>query len=836
VFTGFATNGSTQLYVNHPTLGLDNWVYLAGGLSGGNISSPDFPQRPALDMSRVDFRFRPDTDQFELADGKSQFGMAFDDFGNRFICMNRVQAQHVVLPSRYLRRNPHLSFSSTVQNLPERVEPEPLKGHGAAARIFPISHNITTADSHAGTFTAACSVFVNRGTALPREFYGNVFSCDPAGNLVHRDLLAPKSATFIARRAREGIEPVASSDDWFRPVYLANGPDGALYICDMYRGTIEHPVYLPEEIRKRTSFEGGKDKGRIYRVTGANWKAKRRKINLDRASTKELCAELSNPDGWWRDTAQRLLIERHDRAAIPFLKSAMRNPKSKFPASRLHALHTLAGLDALDDETILRALVDPLPAVREHAIHFAEERLPTKPAWLEQLLPLADDPDPRVRFQCALTVGDLSDARIMPALAKIATRDAQDRWTRAAVLSSSGTHGEELLRSLLSNAANSSEGKLALLSELGRCLAAGEPKEKLLKLLGEMTEKRREEDFSSRLSALAGFAEGLRTRGLGGHERSPLMSLLTENSETSVDISDRVAAMTKRSVEIALDAQAPVQLRLNAVSLLGQADFSVAGGILQKLIDPIQPADLQNAAVRALGQMADPAIGPSLLRRGQWNVFSPPIREAVLQAILSQPRHLPGLLSAIERGEIPASGLDSARRNQLMKHRDESIRLRAEALFKNMEAGDRMKVYQDYKSVLALRANPANGRAVFKIHCASCHRLDREGVPIGPDLFGIRNQPKEAILLHVIVPEYEIAPNFTNYNLETKDGRTLSGLIGSETGASITLRRALGEEEIISRNNLESISASALSLMPQELEKNMSRQDLADLLAYLKGE
>src|SRR6185369_11688313 len=193
-------------------------------------------------------------------------------------------------------------------------------------------------------------------------------------------------------------------------------------------------------------------------------------------------------------------------------------------------------------------------------------------------------------------------------------------------------------------------------------------------------------------------------------------------------------------------------------------------------------------------------------------------------------------LSAIERGEIPASGLDSARRNQLMKHRDESIRLRAEALFKNMEAGDRMKVYQDYKSVLALRANPANGRAVFKTHCASCHRLDREGVPIGPDLFGIRNQPKEAILLHVIVPEYEIAPNFTNYNLETKDGRTLSGLIGSETGASITLRRALGEEEIISRNNLESISASALSLMPQELEKNMSRQDLADLIAYLKGE
>jgi len=295
--------------------------------------------------------------------------------------------------------------------------------------------------------------------------------------------------------------------------------------------------------------------------------------------------------------------------------------------------------------------------------------------------------------------------------------------------------------------------------------------------------------------------------------------LLAENPGPSVDISGRVNAMIKESEKIALDSQPPLQLRLAAVSLLGQADFAIAGGVLHKLIDPAQPADLQNAAVRALGQRAGPAIASSLLARERWNGFSPPIREAVLQTLLSQPRHLPALLSAIERGEIPTSTLDSARRNQLMKHRDETIRRRAEALFKNMEAGDRMKVYLDYKSVLALRANPSNGHAVFKTHCASCHRLDREGVPVGPDLFGIRNQPKEAILLHVIVPEYEIAPNFTNYNLETKDGRTLSGVIASETSASITLRRALGEEEIISRSNLESMSASALSLMPQELEK-----------------
>jgi len=136
-------------------------------------------------------------------------------------------------------------------------------------------------------------------------------------------------------------------------------------------------------------------------------------------------------------------------------------------------------------------------------------------------------------------------------------------------------------------------------------------------------------------------------------------------------------------------------------------------------------------------------------------------------------------------------------------------------------------------AVLALTPAPKNGRAVFRTHCASCHRLDREGVAVGPDLFGIRNQPKEVILLHIIIPEYEIMPGFVNYVLETRDGRTLSGIIGGETDSKVTLRRALGEEETVDRANILSLTSTGLSLMPQVLEKNMSRQDMADLIAFV---
>src|SRR5262249_39722692 len=206
-----------------------------------------------------------------------------------------------VISSKTLRRNPHLAFSDTVQNCPAELLPEPLKGHGAAARLYPISRNITTADSHAGTFTAACAGMVFRGTGLPQEYRRCVFSCDRRGTLVHLALRGPNGPTFPARRLREGGEFLASTDNWFRPVFLAHGPDGALYVCDMYRKTIEHPDYLPVEIRKHTDFDSGKTMGRIWRVVRDDLTAEAAGRRRRRGSAGEprggACHGLRRPDG-----------------------------------------------------------------------------------------------------------------------------------------------------------------------------------------------------------------------------------------------------------------------------------------------------------------------------------------------------------------------------------------------------------------------------------------------------------------------------------------------------------------------------------------------------------
>jgi len=220
----------------------------------------------------------------------------------------------------------------------------------------------------------------------------------------------------------------------------------------------------------------------------------------------------------------------------------------------------------------------------------------------------------------------------------------------------------------------------------------------------------------------------------------------------------------------------------------------------------------------------------------RWKGYTPALRGSVLGALAGRPEHHAALLDAIESGAVPAGALDSGRREQLKKSRNETIRRRAQPLFTGSGAGDRLQAFTASKGCLGLQPTPAHGREVFKKLCTSCHRLDREGIAVGPDLFDIRNQPKESILLHLIIPEQEIAPNFTSYWCETKDGRTLTGLIASETSGSVTLRQAQGLEETISRGNIAVLTASALSLMPQDLEKGLSLQDLADLLGYLKGE
>ncbi|MEW6306122.1 MAG: PVC-type heme-binding CxxCH protein [Verrucomicrobiota bacterium] len=833
VLTGYMTNSTTQLRVSHPTLGLDGWVYVTAGLTGGKVISPEHPYRTPVQFTKSDSRFNPDNLEIETVAGQGQFGLTFDDFGRKFVCMNRIHSQHIMLEPRYLKRNPHLAFSETVQDTPAD---NPTSGGGA--KLFPLSANVTTAISHAGRFTAACAVTIFRGSALSPEYYGRTYTCDPAGNLVHEDKLVPNGATFTATRTREGVEFLASPDNWFRPVYLANGPDGAFYVCDMYRKTIEHPQYLPEAVRGTVDFTSGKDKGRIWRIVGDKSRinpAQRARVKeLAAMKTKQLCAELAHPDAWWRDSARRLLIEQNDPAAVPILRGMVNSGKTE--QARVIALRLLDRFNALEDAQIKLGLADKSAGVRENAAQLAEPRLAKSPELFAGVLKLADDDAARVRFVAALALGEVNDARIIPALAKVGVRDAADRWARAAVLSSAGTRSDELMQATLTLSDKANDDLPLFMEQLGQVVGAGQSPDKLVGLLSRVTASSRSEDYGWQVAAVGGIADAARARGIRGKETSALMNLLAGDSIEAKQTRERIQDIFKQAVTIVGDRQQPANNRLAAIGLLAHADFGSAGKALLGLIGPVEPADLQTAAVRSLSQMNDAEVGKALLARERWRAYSPGLREAVVAAMLSHPRYITALLDAIESGTVQTWALTPQRRTALQKNRDKTIAARAEALFKNSGAGDRMKVYEEYKTVLQLKMNGKSGHAVFTRTCAQCHVYGAEGARVGPELTGARNQPVEALLLHIIVPDLEVVTGFTSYEIETKDGRTLTGLLASETPTSVTLRAAQGIEETILRGNIASMSSTSLSLMPQELEKTMTKQELADLLAFLKGE
>jgi putative heme-binding domain-containing protein len=283
------------------------------------------------------------------------------------------------------------------------------------------------------------------------------------------------------------------------------------------------------------------------------------------------------------------------------------------------------------------------------------------------------------------------------------------------------------------------------------------------------------------------------------------------------------------------DASQPVPVRTASMTLLLHEQGPAAAAALLKLFKTGERPEIEQAAARALTSIPGEGTVRELLAPERWREFSPNTRAAVLGSVLAQPRHIATLLDQLESGTVLPSAINRAQRDRLLKHRDEPVRVRAGKLFATV-GGDRMKIYEERKAALQLPARALSGREVFKTHCASCHRLEREGFAVGPDLFGIRNQAKESLLLHVVVPNYEINADFVGYEVQTRDERTLTGLVASETANSITVRQPNGIEETLRRTEIVALRASTVSLMPDELEQAMTQQDLADLLAFLKGE
>lgn len=825
VLTGFNTTRTAQIRVSHPTLGLDGKVYVTSGLNGGKVTSPEHPGRAPVSFTVADGRFDPETLEFETLGGRGQFGLSFDAYGRRFISSNRHPVMQVVLEPSWLRRNPHLAFAESVQNV-SKVEAE--------AVVWPVSRARVTADfipslmskPHTGTYTSASGVLIFGGSALGEGFDGNAFICESAQNLVQRQVMRSEGATFRAEPAVRGSEFLASTDSWFRPVSLANGPDGALYVVDMCRREIDHPAYVPEESRGKLDFASGGDLGRIYRVVAP---AARPSAPAE-LSTAGLVRALESPESWWRELARRLLIERSAVDAVEAIERVA--AESRRPEARVQALWALQGLGRLRPEVIEAASRDAFAGVREQAVVLAGRRLAAESRSGPLLVRAASDPDARVRFCAALELGSWSDGRAVAPLANIVLRDGADRWARAAVFSGVGGRVEDFRAAVASGRSVASAATVGpVMEELGRLVGASSPLPAAGAWLAEACAAARGEVW--RIPAVLGLAEGLRGRSefKGKAGAGPLAAAAEAGPGAAV-----LERFLGETAATAADAAAPVGLRSAAIGLLGHAPFERGLGAVGPLLDPRQAPELQLQVVRALERSGDARGAEMLADAGRWSSYTPQVREAAVGALVSKPAMAKVLFAAIERGTIRPADISSTRRSQLMKHANADVKAAATRLFQSLEGGDRMAVYRDHKALLTGDADPVRGAPVFARACSACHAFRGAGGKVGPDLTGMRNQPADALLLHILVPNYEVMPAYQAITVTTQDGRAISGCVTAETDSSLTLRTASGSEETILRGAVAATAAAGISLMPDGLEQTMTRQELADLIAHLKSE
>ncbi|HEX4132642.1 MAG TPA: PVC-type heme-binding CxxCH protein [Pirellulales bacterium] len=829
LFTGFGVH-NVQGLLNSFTWTLDNRIEAAGSSVGGDIFLLDEQGNVPKDARPVsvrgrDIAFNPRTLEFGVTSGGLQHGMSFDDWGRKFVSGNSNHIQQVMYEDRYLARAPYIIAP------PARIDIAEDGGQAEVFRISPVESwrivrtrlrvsgavkgVVEGGGRAAGYFTGATGVTIYRGTALGDDMYGMAVVGDVGSNLVHRKRLILEGVQFLARRVDMQSEFIASKDTWFRPAQFASGPDGALYIADVYREVIEHPASIPPEIKQHLDLTSGRDRGRVYRVVADEFQQPSLP-KLGEATTLELVALLEHPNAWHRSTASRLLFEQHDPAAIPLL--AKLAAEGANPVGRMHAMYALDGLGALDEAIILKGLNDQHPRVREHAIRLSE-RLGTWPEAIRaRLYALADDDDMPLRYQLAYTLGLVpTEPQREAALVKIARHDGADRWVRTAVLVSLSASGSDAaLNDLLADASfrRSEAGHDVI---VGLASAAGLRGQPLTKAINSLDQ----DDEALVIAVVRGYAEALSRSGRA-------RSVLDENGTKFSTILQKLLATARTT---AGDEKKSIKARVQAINALPLGSFAGARDLLVRLLDQRQPDKVQQAVLAALEKFRDPGVAPLLI--DAWPALGPRTRVAAAEALLARPERITALLDAIEQGRFSARDIELPRLQLLLNNKDDAIRRRAVAVLGTLQTGRRLDVVDGYRGALKLSGDAAHGKQIFQKICAACHKAEGVGHELGPNLATIKNRGPETILLNVLDPSREVNPQYVNYVLVTDDGRTITGMIANETATSVTLRRAESATDTVLRVNIEQLQSTGLSLMPEGLEKQIDPQGLADVIAYL---
>lgn len=658
------------------------------------------------------------------------------------------------------------------------------------------------------------------------------------------DKIKAKGASFEAVRQLEKRDFLASSDRAFRPVNMNVGPEGAMYLVDMYRKVIEHPEWIPDDIEKTLDLEAGKDQGRIYRISKGN----ARTFDVAQFKTETgLVQALAHSNQWVRKTAHRLLMEQKlGQTSLHGLKGLL---KDKNPLAKVHALHILAAQDELSAKELAATLADPEAPIRETALQLAEKNLGNDPTLLQVTILLLNDPDQRVRMQAALSLSTLDEtstayqqqhANILKGL-NAAAQKRMDTWNSCAItLAAQGSAGDLFATLLQSSPAGNSD----LLAALARSAAQSTPGlQSLLQHLAapevnKMTRQNILQELSQGLPKLSGTAA--LQPALKALEQSQDISIVSTTAalrqRLNLPPSSEFLSLSRSALQKVNDTSLPDSIRVQQLALLTLLPYAQKSKVLFACLPNSQPIQLQEEALRQLANYSEPEIGQRLVQI--WAELGPHIRKYAGDLLLDREIHHDALLTGLEKGQINIGEMnfDLERRRTLLWWTDnENTKRRAEKLFSDAAVVTRQAAIDKIKPALTLKGVAPKGAKVFETHCANCHRYGNKGKEVGPILTEIARKSKATLLHDILDPNAAADPKYISHRLETKDGLSHLGIVAAETDHSVTLLKMGGEKVTLAKKELKSFRSMGTSLMMEGFENAITVEEMGDLLAFLQG-
>lgn len=704
-------------------------------------------------------------------------------------------------------------------------------------RLAGISTGILEGQGRAsGYFTSATGVTIYDGDQWPASSEPLAFIADVGSNLVHRKRLIREGVVSKGERIDSKSEFLRSKDTWFRPVQFACGPDGCLYVVDMARETIEHPKSIPEPIKSQVDLTSGRDLGRLWRIKASGKPIRRETINLASLSTEQLCQTLGHPNGWHRETASQLLIERQDLNAIPICRQMIEsNPE---PLARLHGLSVLASLPkGLDRSTWKRSIRDSSADVRlwgwilaNRSDELTSESLKNDSGQLSEIMIQEQD----LEVQMVMAVRSswvLPDAQ--------ARTDVFARWVERQdpVLLACDELRAAIEFAIQGNAAKILWEKSDWFSVVGKTPKGESLLDAILyqmQLHGDLVaileswEKDGQTNAQTKI-AIEALGRMIDRKAISDTSRAYTSLIRLATKRLLPKLESAIAAdKTQQEAENALgdtDSQ-----RINTIRLLATIPSEQKLGLLKQTLGQCSSPSIQCAMIESWvpSQSELQKLAVNQLPSGD-----PRIEQAIFKALIRNETGAKQLLDHLEQSGNSSASLPAWVWQSLRAFPSDSVKKRALKLSPISETPWET-VATKYREIWDKPGDAKLGELQFNKLCASCHRVMNLGVAIGPSLDSYRVRPNEAIALAIAEPSREMDPKYEQQQIRTKDGEILAGILASSGQAQVTLVTAQNQTVTIQRADIEEWKTSGKSLMPDGMLKELDPKALNDLIAFLR--